>query len=148
MTFGTGRTLCNLYKKRNYECLKMIFNAIYVKPPSHSDKDHKDRTTFVKRDKRRENGTKCSKKHSFQVCSTSLLRSCQDVTASYTSQLRFVPRLIPHSPRPLRFNTFFLRPFRLHYARTARLQRPHCALRDLIMSSPRCPRLHSFCKFS
>ena len=74
-----------------------------LKPPSHSDKDHKDRTTFLKRDKHRENGTKCRKKHSFQVCSTSLLRSCQDVTASNTSQQRFVPRLITHSPRSLRF---------------------------------------------
>ena len=111
-------------------------------------KDHKHRTTFLKLYKRRENGTKCKKEHSFQVCSTSLLRSCQDVTASNTSQLRFVPRLITHSPRHLCFNTFFLRPFRSHYALTARLPRSHCALRDLINSSPRCPRFHSFCKFS
>ena len=53
-----------------------------------------------------------------------------------------------HAPRPLRFNTFFLRPFRSHYALTARLPRSHYALRDLIKSSLRCPRFHSFCKFS
>ena len=32
-------------------------------------KDHKDRTAFLEFDKRRENGTKSSKKHNFQVCS-------------------------------------------------------------------------------
>ena len=37
-----------------------------VRPPSHSDKDHKDRTTFLKRDKRRENGTKCRKNTVFK----------------------------------------------------------------------------------
>ena len=59
-----------------------------LKPPSHSDKDKRDPTTFLKRDKRRENGVKCGKKHSFQVGSTSLLRPCHDVTASNTLLLR------------------------------------------------------------
>ena len=50
--------------------------SLLSKVSSHSDKDHKDRTTFLKLDKRRENETKCRKKHNFQVCSTSLIRSC------------------------------------------------------------------------
>ena len=131
---------CELYVKgHNFQ--------ITESPPSHSDKDHKDCTAFLKLDKHRENGTKCRKKHNYQVCSTSLLRSCQDATASITSKLRIVARLITHAPRPLRFNTFFLRPFRLHYALTARLPRSHRAHRDLINSSLRCPRFHSFYVF-
>ena len=73
-----------------------------VKPPSHSDKDYKDLTAFLKLDKRRENGMKCSKNHSFQVGSTSSPSSCKDVTASNTSQLSFVAHLIKCAPRPLR----------------------------------------------
>ena len=82
--------------------LGIISHISPLKPPSHSDKDHKDRTALLKLDKRSENGTKCKKKHKFQVCSTFLLHSCQDVTASNTSQLCFVARLIMHAPRPLR----------------------------------------------
>ena len=107
-----------------------------LKRPSHSDKDHKDRTAFLKLYKHRENGTKCRKKHNYQVCSTSLLRSCQTVTASNTSQLRFVARLITHSPRPLRFNPFFC------FNKTFQIAlRTDCALTTF---SPRSSRSYKF----
>ena len=117
------------------------------KSPSHSDKDNNDRTALLTWQTQGERD-EMQEKHNFQVCSTSLLRSCQDVTASNTFKLRFVARLITHSPRPLRFNAFFLRPFRSQFALIARLLPPHLALRDLMNSSPRCPRFHSSCKFS
>ena len=107
-----------------------------LRPPSHSDKDHKDRTAFLKRDKRRENGTKCRKKHSFQVCSTSLLRSCQDVTASNTFQLRFVPRLITHSPRPLRFQYVLSKTFQIAL-------RAYCAFTTFSLRSSRSYKFKS-----
>ena len=88
ITFNSNMalTFSPLSVQETAPCVNFFINHVaHVKPPSHSDKDHKDRTTFLKRDKRRENWTKCRKKHSFQVCSTSLLRSCQDVTASNKS---------------------------------------------------------------
>ena len=87
-------------------------------------------------------------KYNFQVCSKSLLRSCQDVTASNTPSY-VLSRAWSGTHHVLCvFNTFFLRPFRLPFALTARLPRSHRALRDLINSSLLCPHFHSFCKFS
>ena len=125
-------------------CLRYVLCFTEVKPPSHSDKDHKDRTASLELDRRRENGTKCRKKHNFQVCSTSLVRPCQDVTASNTpSYVLSCAWLRTHHVLCVS-NTLFLRPFRSHYALTAHLPHSHCALRDLVNSSLRCPCFHSF----
>ena len=53
-----------------------------LKPSSHLDKDHKDRTAFLKLDKCRENGTKCRKKTQFSslfYVLTTLLPGCHCV---------------------------------------------------------------------
>ena len=119
-----------------------------VKPPSHSDKDHKDRTTFLKRDKRREDGTKCRKNTVFKFVLRPYYAPAR-MSLRLTRPSYVLSRAWSHTHHVLCvFNTFFLRPFRSHYALTARLPRSHCALRDLINSSPRCPRFHSFCRLS
>ena len=47
----------------NKGCYEIKENGYYgsIKPPSHSHKDYKDRTAFLKLEKHWENGMKCSK---------------------------------------------------------------------------------------
>ena len=47
------------------ERMKNKFITVQIKPPSHSDKNYKGRTAFLKLDKGRENGMKCSKTTQF-----------------------------------------------------------------------------------
>ena len=64
LIFFNKNTRVFSYKVMNH--LTVDFLTSLLRPPSHSDKDHKDRTTFLKRDKRRENGTKCRKNTVFK----------------------------------------------------------------------------------
>ena len=54
----------SLYQILNLHILLKFLKLL--KPPSHSDKDHKDRSTFLKRDKRREKGRNAGKNTVFK----------------------------------------------------------------------------------
>ena len=62
-----------------------------IKPPSHSDKDHKDRTEFLKLDKAERTGRNAEKKTQF------LSLFCVLTTPRLHVQLRFVACLITTS---------------------------------------------------
>ena len=113
-----------------------------MRHPTHSDKDHNDHIGVLKLDKYRENGMKCRKKHSVQVGSTSILRPCEDVTASNASWLSFVMLEQAHT---MSF-AFLLHSFYDLSHGTLRLPCFNCA--HLINSSPHTLHSHSFRKFS
>ena len=118
--------------------------ALTFRPPSHSDKDHKGCTAFLKLDKRRENGMKTVFKFVLRL----IPRLCQCVTASNELQLSLVARLIRQTTRPLRFQYVFSKTFqtapRAHYAFPKFSLCPSRSCK----SSPRALRSHSYCKFS
>ena len=84
---SSGARAHNIFSDHESVVTQFHYKQVFVMLPSHSGKDHKDRSAFLKLDMRRENGAKCWEKRTFQVCSTSLLCPCQNVTASNTSQL-------------------------------------------------------------
>ena len=62
--------------------ISKVSRTASLKPPSHPDKDYKDRNVLLKLDKRRENGMKCSKNTQFLswfYVFTKLLQGCHGV---------------------------------------------------------------------
>ena len=85
----------------------------------------KDRTTFLKLDKRSENGTKCREKNTIFKFVQRPCYAPARMSLGLTRPAMFYPEL--DHERTMSF-AFFLRPFRSHFALTAHLPRSHRAL--------------------